>query len=301
MERSFVLHPQQFHRATTRSTRCWRSFLCLWLVLLLASVGCGLNKSRLATEQLIVSDAVDQAVAAIDFSPLSGSKVYFDTKYLDGVKLTPVGNVEYVVSSLRQQMAAYDCRLQDKPEEADFIVEARVGVMSHDSQELTYGIPGSAALSTASVFLAAPIPAPAMPELSLGRRNHQQGTAKIGVFAYDRQTREPVWQAGVTKAATRSRDLWILGLGPFESHSPVRNRKGWFGRRKDEIGVVRNGNDSFSNYAGAVVFERAIERQTEAAATPEVQTAGFEQQATAEAEGKSTAADTAKAEPAATE
>ena len=50
-------------------------------------VGCGMNKSRLATEQLVVSDAVDRAVAAIDFSPLSGRKVYFDTKYLDGVKL----------------------------------------------------------------------------------------------------------------------------------------------------------------------------------------------------------------------
>src|SRR5688572_26659531 len=63
------------------------------LVLLTAALalfaGCGINKSRLATEQLVVSEAVDQAVAAVDFSPLSGRRVYFDTQYLDGVTMGP--------------------------------------------------------------------------------------------------------------------------------------------------------------------------------------------------------------------
>src|SRR5262245_31130234 len=82
------------------------------VALLLA--GCGINKSRLATEQLVVSDAVDKTVASIDFSPLSGRKVYFDTQFLDGINLGPNGNIKYVISSLRQQMLAYDCRLQEK-------------------------------------------------------------------------------------------------------------------------------------------------------------------------------------------
>ncbi len=226
---------------------------------LASASGCGLNKSRLATEQLVVSDAVDRAVATIDFSPLSGRKVHFDTKYLANVKLSPTGNTEYVISSLRQQMAAYDLRLMDKPEEAEFIVEARVGVLGNDGQELTYGIPGSAAFSTASVFLASPIPAPAMPELSLGRRNHQQGTAKIGIFAYDRETREPVWQAGLAKGSTRARDLWVLGLGPFESRGPVPKRRRWFSKSKEpEVGVSRHAADPHDAYAGSVVFERAL-------------------------------------------
>src|SRR5438045_5383026 len=85
--------------------------------------GCGINKSRLATEQLVISDAVDKTVATIDFSPLSGKKVYFDTQYLDGVNMGPNGNVKYVVSSLRQQMMAYDLRLQEKSDTADFVIE----------------------------------------------------------------------------------------------------------------------------------------------------------------------------------
>jgi hypothetical protein len=216
----------------------------------------------------VISDAVDRAVAEIDFSPLSGHKVFFDTKYLDSVKPSTVSNTEYLVSSLRQQMAAYDLRLQDKREEADLVVEARVGVMSSDGHELTYGVPGSAALSTASVFLASPIPAPAMPELSLGRRNHQQGNAKIGVFAYDQKTREPVWQAGITKGASRARDTWVFGLGPFESRGPVE-RHGWLSRSKKS-----GARDPVAAYSGPVVFQRGIEQSPAPEAQSEVQTAG---------------------------
>ncbi len=260
--------------------------------MVLCSSGCVLNKSRQATDQLVISDAVDRAVAGIDFSPLSGHKVYFDTKYLETVKPSAVSNTEYVISSLRQQMVAYDLRLQDKREQADFVVEARVGVLGGDGHELTYGIPGSAALTTASVFLASPIPAPAMPELSLGRRNNQQGTAKIGLFAYDQVTREPVWQAGIAKGASRARDTWVFGMGPFESRGPVE-RRNWLSRSKTGgIGVSTHSGDPVDAYSGSVVFQRALERKSTAAeAKSEVQTAGHtepaaDEAATAESKGK---------------
>src|SRR6478609_696993 len=105
-------------------------------IALFLAAGCGINKSRLATEQLVVSDAVDRAVAAIDFSALSGKKVYFDTQYLDGLNLGANGNVKYVISSLRQQMLAYDLRLQEKADTADFILEGRVGVLANDGYEV---------------------------------------------------------------------------------------------------------------------------------------------------------------------
>ena len=256
--------------------RGYRRILTLAWAAALAGMaaGCGLNKSRLATEQLVVSDAVDRAVAQIDFSPLSGRKVFLDTKYLDGLKLSPAGNVEYVISSLRQQMVAYDCRLMEKAEQAEFIVEGRIGVMANDGHEVTYGVPGSAAMTTASVFLAAPVAAPAMPELSLGRRNHQQGTAKIGVFAYDRETREPVWQAGLAKGSSRARDLWLLGLGPFETRGPVRPLASRGKGKKSDIGVSNHAADPLDAYAGSVVFERARERPREAATEASVATDG---------------------------
>ena len=248
--------------------------LATFLMGLPLATGCGINKSRMATEQLVISDAVDRAVAGIDFSPLSGRKVYLDTKYLESVKFGPHGNVEYVISSLRQQMAAYDCRLQEKPEQAEFIVEARAGVLANDGHEVTYGIPGSAAMSTASAFLQSPVQAPAMPELSLGRRNHQQGTTKIGVFAYDRETREPVWQSGIAKGSSRARDLWVFGLGPFEQHSarPSARR----GKEDPSKGISTHEGDPLAAYQESVVFERATNRALKAESTSEVRQASHE-------------------------
>jgi hypothetical protein len=221
------------------------------------AAGCGINKSRLATEQIVISDAVDKTVASIDFSPLSGRAVFFDTQYLDGVNMGVHGNIKYVVSSLRQQMLAYDLRLQEKPDTAEYIVEARVGVLANDGYEVTYGIPGSAAVASASALLASPIPAPALPELSLGRRNHQVGTAKIGLFAFDRVTREPVWQAGVRKGASEARDTWLLGLGPYHRRTSAESRGARVATNKDtERASVPD--DPLAAFSETVVFERAI-------------------------------------------
>ena len=105
-----------------------------------------------------------------------------------------------------------------------------------------------------------------MPELSLGRRNHQQGTAKIGLFAYDRETREPVWQAGLAKGSSRARDLWMFGMGPFDSRGPVRKTaRGWCKDKEHEIGVSNHASDPLDAYAGSVVFQRAVEQSAEPA------------------------------------
>lgn len=226
-----------------------------------AAVGCGINKSRLATEQLVVSEAIDKAVASIDFSPLSGRKVYFDTQYIEGTNLGSNANVKYAISSLRQQMLAYDVRLQEKPETAEFIIEGRIGVLANDGYEVTYGIPGNAAAVSATVLLSTPVPVPqpGFPELSLGRRNHQAGTAKIGLFAYDRLTREPVWQAGVKTASSNVRDTWFLGLGPYQSR-PKRPRSWW--RWLENPAPVEDEEVAaapLAAYKKAIVFQRAVE------------------------------------------
>jgi hypothetical protein len=153
-------------------------------------------------------------------------------------------------------------------ETADYIVEGRVGVLANDGHELTYGIPGSAASASASVLLSSPVPIPAMPELSVGRRNHQAGTAKIGLFAYDRVTREPVWQAGVKRASSEARDTWILGLGPFQSR-PTTGRSA----RLDQPTPVGTAQDPLAAYSGPVVFQRAVQPRSPTVTPPEVATA----------------------------
>jgi hypothetical protein len=245
--------------------------LALALVMPLA-VGCGINKSRLATEQLVIADAVDEAVAKVDFSPMSGKKVFLDTEYVDDLKMNPNGNVQYVVSSLRQQMIAYNCLLQEKKEEADIVVEVRLAVLAADGDEVTYGIPGNnAAIKTAaSAMPTVGTLMPAIPDLSLGRRTHSIGAAKLGVFAYDRVTREPVWQAGISTGSSQARDLWVMGIGPFQKGRIYRRINDGEEIDRAISAINEDQSPAQSAYSEAIVFERALTDR------PEVQQASAE-------------------------
>ena len=181
--------------------------------------GCGTTTQRAGTEQLLISDAVDHAVAQIDFRPLSERSVYLDTSYLQPVKGIGFVNAPYIISSLRQQLTAAGCLLQDDRENAEIVIEARVGALGTNGHEITYGLPQSSALSSAaSIFANAPT-IPVIPELSVGRVDSQSGVAKVMVFAYDRQSRQPIWQSGTARSESTSRNSWILGAGPFQRGS----------------------------------------------------------------------------------
>jgi hypothetical protein len=184
-----------------------------------AAPGCGTTKSRLATEQLLMSDAVDRAVAGIDFQSLAGKKVYFDSRYVVNVKGAGFVNSEYVISSLRQQMVAADLRLQDKPEDAEYVVEARVGTLGTDGNEIVYGIPANRGISEAANLIPNVPQLPAIPELSLARKESQVGAFKVAAFAYNRRSGEPVWQSGIARTTTTSQDVWVFGAGPFQQGS----------------------------------------------------------------------------------
>jgi hypothetical protein len=173
----------------------------------------------LATEQLVMSDAVDHAVAEFDFRPLAGRKVFLDARYVQNVKTTQFVNADYIISSLRQQMMAADCRLQDTPELAEIIVEARVGALGTDSHDVVYGLPASGVVSSAAALVPHAPVIPPIPEISLARRESQLGAAKLAVFAYDRQTRRPIWQSGIAQTKSAAQDVWVFGVGPFQRGS----------------------------------------------------------------------------------
>jgi hypothetical protein len=193
-----------------------------------------------------MSDAVDRAVSQIDFRELAGQKVFFETKYLVNTRdpLFPANqkglgfiNAEYIISSLRQQMVTADLRLQDKVDEADFVVEARIGAVGFDSTEVVYGIPASAPLSSAATSISG-TPVPTIPEISFARKNIQLGAAKVGVFAYDRRTRSPVWQSGIAQAVSDARDSWLFGVGPFQDGSIYKGTQ-FEGRRMRDPGIAK--------------------------------------------------------------
>lgn len=187
----------------------------VWLALL-HSAGCGVVKSRSASEQLLVSDAVDRSVAQIDFRPLTGRKVYLDTQFIKPVKGIGFVNSDYIISSLRQQMVAANCMLEDSFDKADYIVEARVGALGTDDHEVNYGLPASNAISAATSILSLASAVPAIPEISFAKRNDFRAAAKLVGFAYDRRTKRPIWQSGLSKGLSTAKAMWVLGAGPFQ-------------------------------------------------------------------------------------
>jgi len=195
----------------------FRFFCLLFCCAIVAFAGCGNTQKRTASEQLLISDAIDQSIARLDFSELTGEKVYLDTKFLKTVKGIGFVNADYIVSSLRQQLVASRCQLQPESDEADIIVEPRIGTLGTDSHEVTYGIPASNALTTATSLVPTLPSVPTIPEISFAKRNRQEAAAKLAVFAYHRQTGEPIWQSGVMAVRSSASDIWIFGAGPFQS------------------------------------------------------------------------------------
>lgn len=195
--------------------RCFLRRTWCWTFVLLCA-GCGQTRtsdtSRTATEQLLISDAIDRAVSDVDFSTLRGERVYFDTQYLSGVV-----DRDYLESSLRQHMVASEVRLADRKEEASLVLEARAGALGTGRQEVLYGVPSVNMPSVGPLASAGSIP-----EIPIAKRTVQQGVAKIACFAYERDSGRRIWQSGMSRVAADSKDLWLLGAGPFQGGSIYR-------------------------------------------------------------------------------
>ena len=150
--------------------------------------GCGTTRStdttRAASEMLLVSQAVDRAIAKIDFSPLSGQTVFLDISAVE----KDVVDRGYLVSVIRQQLLASGAMLQEERFRALYVVEMRSGAMGTDRHSLLVGTP---AVSVPSIVPG--IPGASIPELALMKKSDQRGVAKIGVFAYNRITG---WRSG---------------------------------------------------------------------------------------------------------
>jgi hypothetical protein len=161
--------------------------------------------ARTGTEQLLLSNAWDSALAKVDFRPLAGVPVYLDASNVSAV------DQGWVVSSLHQSMLTQGVLLRTKPEQAQWIVEARVGAYGTDSYSVLVGLPQTAVPPTLPG-----IPAGTIPELSLLKKSHQEGVAKLALFAYDRASGQLVWTSGTSIATSSAKDLYVGGVGPIQ-------------------------------------------------------------------------------------
>ena len=188
-----------------------RQSACVWLgcaiAVIVSVAGCGTTRwsdsKCTATEQLLISDAVERAVMQIDMRPLAGQAVFLDTTMLDDVQ-----DGKYLTSALRHQILASGCRLAANRDTAAVVVEARAGAIGTDRNELLLGIPAT------SVQVAGN--GTSIPEMAIFKRTDQRGVAEVNLFAYERASGRPLWQSGIARINSNTRDRWMFGTGPFQ-------------------------------------------------------------------------------------
>src|SRR5262245_23317904 len=201
-------HAQSFRKAYSLA----KNVVAGWCLML--TLGCGTTRmtdtARTATEQLLISNAVDQAVSQIDFRPLAGKTVFCDSQYLDGTV-----DRGYVISSVRQQLLAIGATIHDERNKAEYVVEVRSGAIGTDRHSLLVGVPQM------TVPAIVPGQPSQIPEIPVAKKTDEQGVAKIALFAYNRHTGQRLWQSGTVQSVSDARDFWIAGLGPFRAGTIV--------------------------------------------------------------------------------
>lgn len=127
--------------------------------------------SRSAIEQLLLSTAADNALKGVELPQLAGEKVFLEEKYIESY------DEPYVIGSIRALLSENGALLQPSREEADLIVEARVGALGVDSADSLVGIPSL------------PLPIPAVgtvetPQAALYASRKKDSVAKIALLGY---------------------------------------------------------------------------------------------------------------------
>jgi hypothetical protein len=151
------------------------------LTAMLGLVGCTTDRltepSQTATEQLLISTAVDHAVDQLNPMIPSGTKIFVDAQFFDMAPGDAALYSKYAIASVRDRLLRLGARLVDDRKTADMVAELRTGGQSIDHHDFLVGLP------------AIPVPIPLVgtmttPKLALYERNRQTGIAKLAVTAY---------------------------------------------------------------------------------------------------------------------
>lgn len=180
---------------------------CLSLAALVSfCIGCTTTKqsntARTATEQLLISNAVDQSLNKIDFVPLAGSSVFVEEKYIDCV------DKGYIVASIRHKLLQAKASLATKIEEADTVMEIRSGAVGTDVTSSYLGVPGFTMPGMIGI-----------PDIKVINRDSQKAVAKLGIVVYDVKSKRERGDGGVSMAKADENNTYFMGFGPHQSGS----------------------------------------------------------------------------------
>ena len=196
-----------------------------------AFCGCGTTKwsdtSRTATEQLLISYAIDHTVEQLNFCALSGKKVYVSTEAIQGVT-----DFKYISTTVRQHIASCGGLVCDTEDSAEYVVELRAGAVGTDRNDLLFGVP---AFTIPSIGIGGTVTTGStIPEIPFAKKTDQRAVCKIAVFAYERESGKPIWISGNRQSESRAKAWWVLGTGPFNKGS-IYNGTEFAGGKLPEI------------------------------------------------------------------
>ena len=131
------------------------------------------SPQRTATEQLLISTAVDRAIARVNLKIPAGTKVFVKADQLQSSD-----DGKYAAGEMKDRLLRNGANLVDDKGKADAIVEVRAGALSIDEKQTLVGID----------TFDAPIPfagqAAKIPQIALYRDRVRLGVAKIAAFGY---------------------------------------------------------------------------------------------------------------------
>jgi hypothetical protein len=153
----------------------------------LAVTGCSTydetNPSRSASEQLLISTAMDRALTNEDLSIFSGRKIYLDATYFASY------DQQYALGEIRDALNSAGALLVDNVTNSDLVVEPRSGALSVDASSSLVGIPA----------MGLPVPlsgALSTPEIAFYKSVKQNSIGKIALLAYDTKSRRHYYSSG---------------------------------------------------------------------------------------------------------
>lgn len=185
--------------------------LLLLLTLSLMMGGCAsirvTDPPRTATEQFLMSQAIDQSIDALGLTALRDRSVYLDSEYL--YSGTPSTERLYVLGELRAKLLAQGVRLTENRDTAQVVLEVRSAGIGIDKVDFLIGIP--AIYLPGAVGGVAPA---ATPELAIVKNVRQMGYASVAIVAYWADTGEWIVSSGPFIGKTFRSDWWFFGYGP---------------------------------------------------------------------------------------
>ena len=162
-----------------------------------------------ATEQLLVTTAIDDAIAKMNVSSLTaGTRIFVDTSFFDGTgRDRTILFPKYAMGAVRERLLRAGALMADDKQTADVVVELRTGGQSVDHNSLFVGIP-SITIPIPPYFTA-PV---TTPELALFKRDRKTGVAKLAIVAYGRGSGAFTGASGAAFGSSNHTEYTVLLL-----------------------------------------------------------------------------------------